>query len=142
MYTFGKSSTEQLNTCRKELQIIAYEAIKLVDFSVIHGMRSEIVQNKLFEQGFSKTKFPNSKHNSNPSDAFDFMPYPVDWKDTNQFTYIAGIIVGIGLAKGIVVRWGGDWNQKGNLKDNKFDDLGHIEFVSSFETSFKPMDLA
>ena len=72
---------------------------------------------------------PNSKHNTNPSDAFDFMPYPVDWKDTKQFSYIAGIIIGIGLAKGIVLRWGGDWNQNGKINDERFLDFGHIEFV-------------
>ncbi len=133
MYTFGKSSIEHLNTCRKELQIVAYEAIKMTNFSIVCGIRTEIQQNKLVEQGFSKLKYPDSKHNTNPSDAFDFVPYPVDWKDSNQFTQVASMIVGIAFAKGIILRWGGDWNQTGRLKDNKFDDLGHIEYVSSFE---------
>ena len=108
MYTFGKSSTEKLLTCRNELQVVAHEAIKLVDFSIIHGYRTQEQQDLIYAQGLSKAKYPNSKHNTNPSDAFDFMPYPVDWKDTKQFSYIAGIIVGIGLAKGIILRWGGD----------------------------------
>ena len=103
MYTFGKSSTEKLLTCRNELQVVAHEAIKLVDFSIIHGYRTQEQQDLIYAQGLSKAKYPNSKHNTNPSDAFDFMPYPVDWKDTKQFSYIAGIIVGIGLAKGIII---------------------------------------
>ena len=129
MYTFGKSSTEKLLTCRNELQVVAHEAIKLVDFSIIHGYRTQEQQDLIYAQGLSKAKYPNSKHNTNPSDAFDFMPYPVDWKDTKQFSYIAGIIVGIGLAKGIVLRWGGDWNQNGKINDERFLDFGHIEFV-------------
>ena len=129
MYIFGKSSTEKLLTCRNELQVVAHEAIKLVDFSIIHGYRTQEQQDLIYAQGLSKAKYPNSKHNTNPSDAFDFMPYPVDWKDTKQFSYIAGIIVGIGLAKGIILRWGGDWNQNGKINDERFLDFGHIEFV-------------
>ena len=129
MYTFGKSSTEKLLTCINELQVVAHEAIKLVDFSIIHGYRTQEQQDLIYAQGLSKAKYPNSKHNTNPSDAFDFMPYPVDWKDTKQFSYIAGIIVGIGLAKGIILRWGGDWNQNGKINDERFLDFGHIEFV-------------
>lgn len=133
MYTFGKTSQSKLSTCRKELQDVANEAIKLVNFSIIHGYRTEAEQNAIYEQGFSKVRFPASKHNTNPSDAFDFVPFPIDWKDTRQFTYIAGIIIGIGLAKGIILRWGGDWKQEGKLKENKFNDLGHIEFVRMLE---------
>lgn len=133
MYSFGTSSTAKLLTCRHELQTVANEAIKLVNFSILVGSRNEEDQNKAVEHGFSKQKYPTSKHNSNPSDAFDFIPYPLDWKDSNQFTYIAGIILGIGLSKGIILRWGGDWKQDGNLKSNQFDDLGHIEYVRTLE---------
>jgi peptidoglycan L-alanyl-D-glutamate endopeptidase CwlK len=133
MYSFGKKSSEKLATCRKELQDIANEAIKLVNFSVIHGYRTEEEQNAIYEQGFSKAKYPTSKHNTNPSDAFDFVPFPIDWKDTRQFAYIAGIILGIGLAKGIILRWGGDWNQNGQIKDERFLDFGHIEFKGMLE---------
>jgi len=133
MYSFGKSSTSKLLTCRHELQVIANEAIKLVDFSIIHGYRNQEQQDMIYEQGFSKVKFPNSKHNTNPSDAFDFMPFPVDWTDYRQFTYIAGIMIGIGLSKGMILRWGGDWDQNGKLKENKFNDFGHIEFARMLE---------
>lgn len=137
MYSFGKTSTEKLITCRNELQIIAKEAIKLVDFSILVGYRNEADQTAAYNQGASQTQWPNSKHNTNPSDAFDFAPYypnkKIDWKDTAGFTYIAGILIGIGLEKGIILRWGGDWKQNGKLKENGFDDLGHIEFVRMLE---------
>ena len=54
MYTFGKSSTEKLLTCRNELQVVAHEAIKLVDFSIIHGYRTQEQQDLIYAQGLSK----------------------------------------------------------------------------------------
>ena len=80
MYTFGKSSTEKLLTCRNELQVVAHEAVKLVDFSIIHGYRTQEQQDLIYAQGLSKAKYPTSKHNSNPSDAFDFIPSIVTGK--------------------------------------------------------------
>ena len=41
--------------------------------------------------------------------------------------YFAGMVMGIAKAKGIGLRWGGDWNQNTELKDNGFDDLPHFE---------------
>ena len=137
MYSFGKTSTDKLLTCRNELQVVAHEAIKLVDFSILVGYRNEAEQTAAYNQGFSKQQWPNGKHNTNPSDAFDFAPYypgeKINWNDTKGFTYIAGILIGIGLSKGIILRWGGDWKQNGRLKENKFNDLGHIEFVRQLE---------
>lgn len=135
MYTFGNASNEKLSTCRNELRLVAQEALKLVDFSIMYGYRNEADQNAAFASGHSKKQFPNSKHNVNPSDAFDFAPYPLDWEDERQFTYIAGLILGIGLSKGIILRWGGDWKQNGKLKENSFNDLGHIEFVRNLNDS-------
>ena len=129
MYKFGKASKARLNTCRPELIEVAREVIKLVDFSVIHGYRSKEQQNLIYEQGFSKLQFPKSKHNKQPSDALDFIPFPLDWNDLRQFTFIGGLFLGVGLSKGFVLRWGGDWNKTGKLKENKFNDLGHVEFV-------------
>ena len=57
MYTFGKSSTEKLLTCRNELQVVAQEAIKLVDFSIIHGYRTQEQQDLIYAQGLSKAKY-------------------------------------------------------------------------------------
>ena len=38
-----------------------------------------------------------------------------------------GIAVGIAKRKGIKLRWGGDWDRDGELSDNRFNDLGHLE---------------
>ena len=45
-------------------------------------------------------------------------------------TYFAGMVMGIAKAKGIGVRWGGDWNQNKDLEDNGFDDLPHFELTN------------
>ena len=55
MYTFGKSSTEKLLTCRNELQFVAHEAIKLVDFSIIHGYRTQEQQDLIYAQARNGT---------------------------------------------------------------------------------------
>ena len=42
-------------------------------------------------------------------------------------TLFAGFVMGIATGMGIDIRWGGDWNQNDQVKDNKFDDLPHFE---------------
>ena len=34
---------------------------------------------------------------------------------------------GLGKAMGVNIRWGGDWDSDGDINDNKFDDLVHVE---------------
>ena len=128
MYKFGKTSLEKLKTCHPDLIKVAKKAIKLVDFSIVSGHRGKEEQDRYFRNGVSKLTFPNSKHNQYPSLAFDFAPYPTNWNDTKQFTYVAGVIMGVAIADGISLRWGNDWNLDGVLGTKKdFNDYGHIE---------------
>lgn len=129
MYKFSELSIRSLLTCDDRLQTIAYEAIKLIDFRVLEGHRSKERQDFLHSNGSSQLPGGKSKHNFSPSKAFDVAPYPINWKDRERFSYLAGIMIGIAHAKGIRLRWGGDWNQDGILSDNNFDDLGHFELL-------------
>ena len=129
MPAFGKASQEKLATCDPRLQKVFNEVIKHFDFTVIEGHRGEAAQNKAFAEGESKLKYPQSKHNKTPSLAADVLPYPIDWNDTNRMRYFAGFVVGIAATMGIKIRWGGDWNQNIELKDNSFNDLPHFELV-------------
>lgn len=129
MPRFSQSSLDKLATCDKRLQVIMEEAIQHIDFTVVYGFRSEEEQNKAFNGGFSKLKWPQSKHNSNPSRAIDIAPYPVDWTDHKRFIYLAGIVMGIAACKGIKLRWGGDWNSNNLFSDERFQDLAHFELV-------------
>lgn len=129
MPAFGKASQEKLATCDQRLQKVFNEVIKHFDCTVIEGHRGEAAQNKAFAEGKSKLKYPQGKHNKTPSLAADVLPYPIDWNDTNRMCYFAGFVVGIAATMGIKLRWGGDWNQNTELKDNSFNDLPHFELV-------------
>ena len=129
MSKFGDVSRSRLLTCDERLHRIANAAIQIVDFSILVGHRSDKEQQDLYEKGLSQKKAGQSKHNVYPSKAFDFGPYPYDATNIPQYTYIAGIIMAIGAQLGIKLRYGGDWNMNGDLRDNKFNDMGHIELV-------------
>ena len=127
MPSFGKASLERLSTCHPDLQAICHEAIKLIDFTVVCGHRNEVEQNLAYNTKKSQLKFPASKHNKTPSLAVDIAPYPINWADKNRFHYLAGIMKGIALSKGIKLRWGGDWDNNGELNDQVLIDLPHFE---------------
>ena len=101
--------------------------IKHVDCSVLEGHRGEERQNALFEEGKSKLKFPEGRHNSLPSNAVDVTPYPVDWEDRERQTLFAGFVLGVAKMMGITLRWGGDWDMDFQVMDNRFDDFPHFE---------------
>lgn len=128
MPKFSKDSLEKLQTCHIDIQKVMQEVIKHFDFTIIYGHRGKEIQDKLYPN-FSKVKFPDSKHNKTPSLAIDIAPYPIDWNDINRFIYLAGFVVGIANSIGIGLRWGGDWNKDTELKDNRFNDMGHFELI-------------
>ncbi len=63
--------------------------------------------------------------------AADMAPYPVDWNDRNRFFYLAGIVKGCAARLGLKVRWGGDFNQDQNFRNDSFVDLPHFELVGN-----------
>ena len=127
MPRFGRKSKERLATCEKDLQMVFNEVIKHVDCSVLEGHRSAERQDKLFDEGKTKVKYPNGRHNANPSRAVDVAPYPIDWDDRERFHLFAGFVLGIATQMGLNIRWGGDWDQDFEVQDNKFDDFPHFE---------------
>lgn len=128
-YKYGRKSKKNLSECHPDLQEIFNEVIKVIDCSIIEGHRTKEEQNKAYDKGFSKLRFPKSKHNKKPSLAIDVVPYPVDWNDSKRFALLAGIVKGIAQSKGIKIRWGGDWNGNNDLSDEHFFDLPHFELV-------------
>ena len=124
---FGKTSKERLNTCDSNLQKVFNEVIKHVDCSVLEGHREKDRQNKLFKEGKTKVKYPNGRHNRQPSSAVDVTPYPVDWKDRERQTLFAGFVIGVASQMGINLRWGGDWDQDFQVVHNRFDEFPHFE---------------
>ena len=127
MPAFGQTSKDRLATCDVRLQKVFYEVVKHFDCTVIEGHRGQEAQHAAFVSGKSQLDWPNGNHNAVPSKAVDVVPYPVDWNDRERMTYFAGFVRGIAKSMGIDIRWGGDWNEDTQVKDNKFDDLPHFE---------------
>jgi len=105
---------------------------EVADISLVSGYRGEEEQNRLFRERKSTLQYPQSKHNRFPSIAVDFQPWPYpedERKLWGALGYIAGRMHAIASELGFEIRWGGDWNRNGDLTDQKFDDLFHIEIV-------------
>ena len=123
MYKFGKRSRDRLKGVDSRLVNVLNELIKIMDVTVIEGLRSAERQEELLAKGATKVKY--SKHMEGK--AVDICPYPIDWDDRDRFHYMGGMIRGIAKQLNVNVRWGGDWDSDGEVKDNNFDDLVHIE---------------
>lgn len=151
-YRFSDRSLTRLYECHDDLVTVMQHVIKHVDITVLEGQRGKARQNRLVEQGKSKARWPNSKHNAGPgtgretAHAVDIVPSPFDgndddpdglgWANTARFHYVGGMVLGI--ARELYrrdeidhrVRWGGDWNQDNNPANESFYDGPHFEIVS------------
>ena len=125
MPRFGKTSKKRLEGVDTKLVNILNELIKIMDVTIIEGLRTEERQKELLKKGATKVKY--SKHMEGK--AVDLSPYPIDWKNRDGFHYMGGMIRGIAKQLDIKVRWGGDWDSDGDVKDNGFDDLVHVEIL-------------
>ena len=130
MPRFGKRSKKRLASCDERLIHLFEEVVKYFDCSVIQGHRGREDQNRAFDEGKSKLRYPDGKHNAVPSRAVDVAPYPIDWEDRDRFHYFAGFVLGTARQMGIDVRWGGDWDRDTKTKDNRFADLPHFELTN------------
>lgn len=140
MPKFSRRSLEQLETCHRDLQLVAYDAIKLLDFSVTEGHRSKEKQNEYYMNGTSKLKYPASKHNRWPSEAFDLLPFPVLYGHPSDFVKdiyrqrqldLIRVVMHVADLLGVKLRSGSDWNLNGDMTDESFLDLAHFELLST-----------
>ncbi|MEE9569541.1 MAG: M15 family peptidase [Candidatus Binatia bacterium] len=127
MPKFSAASIRKLDTLHPDLCRVLLAAITHIDFTIIYGYRGEEEQETAFNLGNSKVHFPDSKHNVMPSLAVDIAPWPVDWKDHKRFLFYAGYIVGLGRGMGVELVSGADWDGDGDLSDQRFNDLGHVQ---------------
>lgn len=123
----GATSLMRLSTCDERIKSIVLEVSKHFNVTVLEGHRGQAAQDLAVQQGRSKTPWPTSKHNSMPSKAVDIAPYPIDWSDTARFHLLAGAMLLVASQQGVKLRYGGDFNRNGNLKDDAFKDLPHFE---------------
>tara|TARA_R100000995_G_C3472466_1_gene119045 strand:+ start:380 stop:760 length:381 start_codon:yes stop_codon:yes gene_type:complete len=125
MYKFGKRSRERLKGVDARLINVLNELIKMMDVTIIEGVRTAKRQEELLAKGATKVKY--SKHMEGK--AVDLAPYPIKWDDRDGFYYMGGMIRGIAQQLGYKVRFGGDWDSDGDTRDNSFDDLVHVEIL-------------
>jgi hypothetical protein len=129
MPSFSNKSLSRLVTCDPRLQRVFQEVIRHFDCTILEGHRDKERQNRMFEEGKSKVRWPDGKHNTVPSMAVDVTPYPVVWDDRERQTLFAGYVLATAKAMGVDLRWGGDWDKDTEVRDNGFDDLVHFEIV-------------
>ena len=128
-FEFGKTSQERLDTCEEPLIRVMSRAIEvtLVDFAVLCGRRTEEKQNRAFDKGHSKVKFPWSRHNKKPSGAVDVGPYDrtiegrIPWlhdtlphaeyvRRVKMWYELAGVIHAVAAEMNVPIEWGGRWS--------------------------------
>lgn len=131
MLKFSKSSKQKLATCHPKLQILFNDIIKHRDCTVVDGHRTRVRQDRYFAEKKSKVKYPNSKHNSMPSNAVDVAPYVkrrISW-DVHQCYHFAGYVLAWAELLGINIIWGGDWDADHDINNQSFNDLTHFQLV-------------
>lgn len=137
MFFFGRKSTERLVSCHDDLRRVAELGIRTapIDFFIVCGHRKRIEQDAAFLAGNSKVRWPNSKHNQNPSLAFDFAPVQDPWSNKPRalarYAFLAGVFWFAAAELDVKIRWGSDWDRDGDFEDQSFMDWGHIELIDT-----------
>ena len=133
MRKWGRRSKEVYVTLDPTLQRVMDRVLsEVADISLTSGHRGQEEQDNLFDNNKTTVRWPSSKHNTIPSVAVDFQPHPYpssEEKLWGALGYIAGRAMAIAKEEGIYLRWGGDWNQDGDLTNQSFDDLFHLEIT-------------
>lgn len=129
MNAWSAASEARLAGCDPRLRALFDDVLQICDCTIVSGRRGEEEQNELHRAGKSQLRYPDSKHNACPSLAVDAAAYPIDWKDRERATLFAGLVLGMAAARGLALRWGGDWDRDWQVSDNGFDDLWHFEIV-------------
>jgi peptidoglycan L-alanyl-D-glutamate endopeptidase CwlK len=139
MRTWGHRSQEVYDTLDPKLQVLMTRLRdEVADISLVSGHRDKIEQDSIFMSGASTLRWPDSKHNALPSKAVDIQPYPYpeyEPKLWGALGYLAGRAMAIAEEEGFQIRWGGDWNGDGDLTNQKFDDLFHLELTNEEASS-------
>jgi len=98
------------------------------------GYRNEEAQNKAYNSGNSKKKYPESKHNAHPSLAVDVAPYPINFDDIKRFYFFGGYVTGVAEGMDLKIRWGGNWDKDYDVSDQIFNDLLHFELCNDWSS--------
>jgi len=139
MSTYSLTSKKRLETCHPDLQTLFFYVSLNYDNTIVCGHRGEQEQNEAYNSvpQRSQLKWPNSKHNSDPSLAVDAVPYEknhLDWGKL-QSSFFAGYVKATAdllFRMSIIshkIRCGIDWNGNMDIDDTKFWDACHFEII-------------
>jgi len=128
MFHFGGRSREKLEEVHEDLRDVFRDAIAITpyDFCVLSGYRSNAEQDALYAKGRTApgkvvtwARGGQSRHNSYPSEAVDFAPYPIDWLDDWSFGFVAGLLQACANERGIDVQFLPDKGDYGHIQLRK-----------------------
>lgn len=104
-----------------------------IDFGVAYmgGLRTAEEQKVLFDQGYSKCDGYTLKSYHQSGNAIDLNVFVGGKTVENKemLCVIAGVIFSCASELGIKLRWGLDWDQDGDVRDNTFNDMYHFELA-------------
>lgn len=142
-YPLSKIGQKRRQELDPRLQKVIDCVLELMNVAVLCGHRNKEDQDLAFAQKRSKTPWPRSKHNSLPSRAVDMAPYfnempNIRWPSNAimqnpdaqvfaRYAYMVGLARGIASQQGVKLRSGMDWDSDGEIADNSFNDLPHLE---------------
>lgn len=128
---FDAEDLARLERLHPLLKQLFMEGRKQIAFTIRDTNRGRADQEKAFNEHKSTVHFGDSAHNWSPSLAADIYPVPVNFKDPAYAKLFVPLQIGIlkplAAKLNIPIRQGIDWNRNGNLTDDKWDDLPHVE---------------
>ena len=149
MPAFSIRSRRRLGSCHPDIQRVFNKVVQTVDCSILEGHRRKKRQDALFAAERSKVEWPKSKHNKEPSNAVDAVPWPINWSFENELIKAAlagdeksileimhsiqrwsmfiGYVLGVAEEMGIILVSGADWDRDFDLTDQNFDDWPHFQ---------------
>lgn len=138
-FVLGSKSRKNLEGVHPHLVRVVERAIQLtpVDFTVFEGVRTLARQKQLVKDKKSKTL--NSRHIPGADGygkAVDLVPLvggKPSWDSKIIKTHYVPMAEAVKKAAkelGVPIRWGGDWNNNGNIYDETFFDGPHFELPS------------
>lgn len=133
-YKFGNRSRQAIARVHPNLIKLCNKVLELnlFDFGITCGYRGQDAQNQFVFEGKSKVKWPNGKHNQDPSEAVDFILYvngKASWDNLNSWYMAIGVFRGVAAMLDINIRVGADWDGDFSTRDQTFHDLPHIEII-------------
>ena len=124
---FTRKELIRLSEAEKSLEDLCEAVNEKFPIFIICGHRNKEDQELAVISGHSKVHYPNSKHNSLPSKAVDLCPYPINWDDRKAFYEMYKVVMATAQEMGIKIRAGADFNQDGDLTNDKWVDRPHFE---------------